>query len=322
MSLTSFSFLISDKEKQIILKELSSRLQTPPTEHIDAYFVLDNCKISIYKNLKCLVQGQNAQNVIKKYFSNHLDVLTINESSQVTQSQLIFTNNIEQVNIIGSDEVGVGDYFGGLCICAVYLTNNDVPKLIELGVKDSKKLNDDTIIQIAKELIKFVKYDVTSIFPQDYNSLYEKYQNTHIIKTYGHYRSINNLINLINKEHLQLNKIVIDEYASLKKFNQYLLALGQENNLPNLEFLTQAENVYLAVAAASIIARYFFLIQINELSLEVGINLPLGAWNDNIEQAAIKLLNIANRDEQKINILLNKYVKKHFANTTKILGKL
>lgn len=321
MSLTSFSFVISLKEKEILLQQLRSKLKTPPIEYIDVYFVLDNCKISIYKNLKCLVQGKEASSVIKKYFPNHINVLDHNEETIISNNQFSNINNLEQFNIIGSDEVGVGDYFGGICVCAVYLTKNDVPELIKLGVKDSKKLSDKDIVKIAKELMKFVKYDITNIDPHAYNSMYEKYQNTHIIKTYGHYTSINNLVHLINDQHLPLNKIIIDEYASANKFNQYLSALNIKNNFSNLNFLTQAEGIYLAVAAASIIARYYFLKQIDDLSNQAGFNLPLGAWNDKVEKAIIKLLTPSNTDKQKINILLNKYVKRHFSNTNKIIDK-
>lgn len=322
MSLTSFSFVISYKEKEILLHKLSSTLQTSPTEHIDLYFVLNDCKISIYKNLKCLVQGKNAPIIIKKYFPNHYNTVVLNETSQITKNNLNTNNNLKQFNIIGSDEVGVGDYFGGISVCAVYLTASDIPKLINLGVKDSKKINDDKIIEIAKELVKFIKHDVTNISAYDYNLMYEKYQNTHVIKTYGHYKSINNLINLVKNEKLPLEQIIIDEYASEKNFNQYLSKLGIKTNIPNMNFLTQAESSYLAVATASIIARYYFLKQINNLSLEVGFNLPLGAWNDKVESATIQLLSTANKDKQKINILLNKYVKKHFANTTKVINKV
>lgn len=321
MSLTSFSFVISLKEKEILLQQLRSKLKTPPAEYIDVYFALDNCKISIYKNLKCLVQGKEASLVIKKYFPNHINVLESNKDFEIKQDELSNISELEQFNIIGSDEVGVGDYFGGICICAVYLTKSDIPKLIKLGVKDSKKLNDKSIIKIAEELIKFVKYDITNINPHIYNSMYEKYQNTHIIKTYGHYKSISNLVNFINSKHLPLNKIIIDEYASASKFDQYLLALNIKNNFSNLNFHTQAESIYLAVATASIIARYYFLKQIDELSNQAGFNLPLGAWNDKVEKAIIKLLIPTNKDKQKINILLNKYVKKHFSNTNKIIDK-
>lgn len=320
MSLTSFSFVISYKDKENLVKKLSSTLQTPPTEHIDTYFVLDNCKIAIYKNFKCLVQGKNASKVIKKYFSNNSSILNKNSSFEVLQNKLNKNNDSNQFNIIGSDEVGVGDYFGGICVCAVYLSNNDISKLIELGVKDSKKMNDNAIVQIAEKLIKFVKYNITNIDANEYNRMYEKYKNTHIIKTYGHYKSINKLVDLINEQNLPLDKIIIDEYASQKNFNHYLLTLGFNNNLSNLNFFTNAENAFLAVAAASIIARYFFLKQIQNLSQQAGFDLPLGSWNNKIENATLKLL-ISN-DKQKINMLLNKYVKKHFVNTTKIINKL
>ncbi|MBO6022492.1 ribonuclease HIII, partial [bacterium] len=43
--------------------------------------------------------------------------------------------------VIGADEVGVGDYFGGIVTCAVFLDETLTKKISYLDIKDSKKLS-------------------------------------------------------------------------------------------------------------------------------------------------------------------------------------
>ena len=61
-------------------------------------------------------------------------------------------------NQIGSDEVGVGDFFGPLIVVAAYVSRLDITTLKELGVDDSKRLSDEKIREIAPELVKSI-YD-------------------------------------------------------------------------------------------------------------------------------------------------------------------
>ncbi len=42
------------------------------------------------------------------------------------------------MSVIGSDEVGTGDYFGPITVACVYADKVKLPLLKELGVKDSK----------------------------------------------------------------------------------------------------------------------------------------------------------------------------------------
>ena len=59
----------------------------------------------------------------------------------------------EQFNsYIGVDETGVGDYFTPVVSVACFIPKNNIDEIINLGVKDSKKLNDKKIITIAKKL--------------------------------------------------------------------------------------------------------------------------------------------------------------------------
>lgn len=54
-------------------------------------------------------------------------------------------------NVVGSDEVGTGDYFGPMIVAACYVDQAMMPLLKQLGVKDSKAMTDPEICEIAKK---------------------------------------------------------------------------------------------------------------------------------------------------------------------------
>lgn len=208
--------------------------------------------------------------------------------------------------VIGADEVGVGDYFGGIVTCAVFLDETLTKKITYLDIKDSKKLSNQKVIEIAKQLIKLVPYNAKIISPKQYNFLYDKYNNAHIIKTYAHNYAISQL-----KTRLNLNDaiVILDEYASKENYNKYLAILNEKNPVKIDIFEEKAETKYLCVAAASIVARYYFLIQIATLSKTYHINIPLGYNKQKIE-VALNKLRIILKDEYFIK--LKELVKIHF----------
>ena len=76
----------------------------------------------------------------------------------------------EPVNYIGSDEVGNGSYFGGIITASVYIKNqNDVDFLLDLGVRDSKKLSDKKIKEMAPQIKDYLEHSISAAIPQQYN---------------------------------------------------------------------------------------------------------------------------------------------------------
>lgn len=191
------------------------------------------------------------------------------------------------INTIGADEVGVGDYFGGIVTCAVFLDEQICSEIIDLPIKDSKKLSISTTIKLAKTLIKKVIYEVCVVSPKQYNFLYSKFHNSHVIKTYAHNEAIYHLQQKLNKN-LQYVTI-LDQYANKTHYDSYLNTLNPKYIAKIDIFTPKAESKYLAVACASIIARYYFLKQIKDLSLQVGVILPLGFNQQAIDEAINQL---------------------------------
>jgi ribonuclease HIII len=259
-------------------------------------YKVDKKTVSIYRTFKMLVQGPNADEFGKSLIgdANKADTKPITP------------------NYIGCDEVGVGDYFGGLVTCAVYLKKSNENALRALGVKDSKNLSDEQMIRMAPGIYKIVKYACLVYSPEKYNELVGKFHNTHAIKTCMHDKTIKKLVkdNGLSED----VSVIMDQYAEKATYNRYFNLLNIPHPFPIARFETKAENKYLAVAAASIIARVAFLQHMNELGKQLGLKLLLGASNPKIIDQAKYVYKKGGR------ALLNKYVKIDFKTTNKVIN--
>ena len=95
---------------------------------------------------------------------------------------------------IGTDESGKGDYFGPLVVAGVYIDETDEGYIKDLGVKDSKRLSDNRVKELAKAIKKEFTYSVVTIYPAKYNELWRKFKNLNKILAWGHARVIENCL--------------------------------------------------------------------------------------------------------------------------------
>lgn len=167
------------------------------------------------------------------------------------------------MSIVGSDEVGTGDFFGPMTVVAVYVDAKQIPLLKELGVKDSKNLNDDQITAIAKQLLHVVPYSSLVLHNEKYNELFDKGNNQGKLKALLHNKAITNL--LAKMAPTKPEGVLIDQFTQPDTYYKYL-AKQKQVQRENVYFATKGESVHLAVAAASILARYSFVKQFDELS--------------------------------------------------------
>lgn len=256
-------------------------------------FIIDQTTISIYKTKKIVIQGNNVVNTCIK-----LNLPYVKYDKQQDDE-----NKVKLSSYIGCDEVGVGDYFGGIVCCATYVDEAITKKLKALHVDDSKKISDAKILTLGIKLKKICPNVVCVIAPNKFNKLYDKYNNVHIIKTYGHNECITKL-----KTKVGINTpVYMDQYCSKDNYLKYLNKLGiiylSINKIDVFE--TKSESKYIAIAAASIIARYEFIKMINKLenklheykSLE-SIVIPYGASNKiKINETINEIANVLGDDK-------------------------
>lgn len=271
------------------------------------------CTITAYKSGKVLFQGNGSEAEAKKWGGVTSSIV----KPKLTSKNKIINStnlpaNIEQLSLIGSDEVGTGDFFGPITVCAAFVKKEQIPLLKELGVQDSKNLNDEKISNIAKQLLTFLPYSLLILPNEKYNDLQKSGMSQGKMKALLHNQAINHLLNKISPE--KPEAILIDQFAKENIYYQYLK--GQKNvHKENVYFSTKAEGIHIAVAAASIIARHAFVQQFDKLSRSAGFTIPKGAGKQ-VDIAAARLIKEKGRES------LPHFVKLHFANTEKAFNLL
>lgn len=262
--------------------------------------------VTVYKKSgKVMFQGKNETLEANRWDSQVNNSLNLHKKNLNTNTKMnSLPSNLENMSIIGSDEVGTGAYFGPLTVTAAYVKTSNIPWLKNLGVVDSKKLTDQQIMLLVPQIIAKIPYHVVNILPKKYNELNQQY-NANGIKALAHNFAIIRLLNKINPVIPEL--ILIDQFTQPQSYWRYL------ENQPavirrNVHFTVRGEQAHVAVATASLIARYIELKTLQELSSEVNVTLPIGAGSY-VDQVAAELINK--------NINLKNYAKLHFANTQK-----
>lgn len=183
---------------------------------------------------------------------------------------------VDKTARIGIDESGKGDFFGPLCVAGVYAQGEDLDKLVQFGVRDSKKLTDGSIAKIAKLIRTSMVHHIVKINPAKYNELYGQFHNLNRMLAWGHATAIEQL-----SQRTQCRNVIIDQFADE---HVVLTALKRKSISLNLTQRHRGEED-LVVAAASILARYTFVEGLKALSEQWGIDLPKGASRGTIEAA-------------------------------------
>lgn len=214
--------------------------------------------------------------------------------------------DLYHITSIGSDEVGTGDYFGPVVVCAAYVNIEDIKFLEELKVKDSKQITDDYIRKIAPTIAKKIDYELLVLSNKEYNEKYKTIKNINKIKAIMH----NKVLYTLHQRHSDCNKIIIDEFA---KENSYFNYLKEVTNVErNLIFTPKAENKNMAVGAAAILARFSFLEIMDKLSDKYHEPLLKGASSE-VDKQAERLIEKYGKE------VLDDIAKLHFINTERIL---
>lgn len=174
---------------------------------------------------------------------------------------------------IGSDETGCGDFFGPIVVVASYVASTKISELEKLGIKDSKKINDETILKIAPTIMKEIPYTFFVLCNKDFNDLVlNRNYNMVQIKAVLHNKV---LMDLVKKYNPDYKCAVVDQFVAEEKFYSYLK--NDESTLRNIKFYTKGESKCMSVAAASVIARYIFIKEMDKLSNYSGFDLHKGA---------------------------------------------
>jgi len=178
-----------------------------------------------------------------------------------TTGSVLFKGDVESIKeeiktlvdkklYVGIDEVGVGENIGPYVSCAVRFNDYDSKLNVALhGIKDSKKMSHFEIVEAAKVIKDNAKVECIIMDPLKFNKNYKQIKNMKALNAIAQ-----NKLNLAFKD---FPHHVTDQFVSKEKYNEYLVHFKQEV-YDDIFFTTKAEDKYMEVAAAAIVAKNEF----------------------------------------------------------------
>lgn len=227
---------------------------------------LDNTTIVLFESGKLLFQGTDVTKIVNEFlqYIGKPTLIEAKAASEITKPH------------IGVDESGKGDFFGPLVIAGVLADETNSKKFIEAGVKDSKKLTDGKILQLANIIKANAVFTTVVIGNEKYNELYNKFQNLNKLLAWGHARVIENIL-----EKTPCSYAISDQFGKDTLIKDALLEKGK--NITLEQRYRGEEDI--AVAAASILARAEYVKRIEALSSKYEITFPKGTSDITLETA-------------------------------------
>ncbi len=203
---------------------------------------------------------------------------------------------------IGTDEAGKGDWFGPLVAAGVACDDEACASLVSMGVADSKTLTNRRVLELTEALTVMdgLAWASRIVPPTEYNSLFSQFKaqgrNSLDIQAMAHGDVITELFRRTGA-----GSVVVDRFCPEKRLSPWLPAGNY-----TLYLRCRAEDDPV-VAAASVIARGLYLMELDRLSLELPLRLTPGSGAP-ADQLGRELARIVGSDK------LNRYAKEHFSN--------
>ena len=230
----------------------------------------EKTNVVFYESGKLVVQGKGTQDFVEF-------VLEPKILQEVKLGYETVLNPDLLAPRIGVDESGKGDFFGPLCVAAVYVNETMLAAWKNAGIRDSKKIGSDRRIAELAQLIRGTPGCVFSVVPignAAYNRLYAKMKSVNTLLAWGHARAIENMMGTGNRMNPPPVRAISDQFAHDKGvIAKALMALGRSIELVQRH---KAEED-LAVAAASILARNEFVTRLRDLGRKYDMVFPKGA---------------------------------------------
>lgn len=261
-----YTLNLDERQVKILMEKLKPYTASPTNNYTLFLAKYNTSTVTIYKTMTVLIQGKDEYDSYIEFC--HL----LNLEPVVKKEKVVQVDNTVIKSIIGTDEVGTGDFFGGIVVAGAMVAKENISYIKQLGVRDSKELTDHKIMQIAPLIEAYIPHYFYSLDNLKYNYLVTQYKlNMNHIKSLMHNTVILNMKKIVPN----YDAIIIDGFTSQANYFNYL---KMEKNVAEDAILEEkAENKYLSVACASIIARYEFLKQLDELSNKTGYEFPKGA---------------------------------------------
>ena len=276
--MTNIVLLLSPQELEKIKSYYASERVERKAPGVVFAAKLADTAITVYKSGKVMFQGGGAAREAARFGTVGTTTTKVSSAKGDT-----LPPNFAKLSVIGSDETGTGDYFGPVTVAAAYVPADKIELVKELGVKDSKQLTDDYMRKIASDLKKVCVHSILTLPNDKYNALQSKGYSQGKIKAMMHNQALKHVLRKIEPE--RPDCILIDQIAERGIYYNHIKN-EKEIVRENVLFSTKAENLHVAVATASILARYAFLKEMDRLASITGFPLQKGAGKKVDEMAA------------------------------------
>jgi len=265
---------------------------------------LADTTITIYKSGKVMFQGNGSAREASLWSSSPVKI-----APSVAKGDTL-PSDFSSLSVLGSDETGTGDYFGPITVAACFVRSEQVELVKELGVKDSKMLTDDVMRKMAPDLMETLTHSVLVLKNEKYNVIQSRGSSQGKIKALMHNQALKHVLKKMGTE--KPAYILIDQFAERGIYYNHIKT-EKEIVRENVLFSTKAEQLHVSVAAASIIARYAFLKEMDRLTEIANTTIPKGA-SAKVDAIAA---NIYMKHGEEF---LKSITKWHFANTQKAIN--
>lgn len=292
---------VSDKTKEKMIKYYEDKKRDKVIPYVVFQAQDGDTVITMYESGKIMFQGTTAD--VDSNMWLEMDGQSKKDSPEVKEKE----KKYYYCSSIGSDEVGTGDYFGPIVVTASYVKKDDIPYLEELGIKDSKKLTDEKILEIAPKVAKKISYKSIILTNSEYNEKHGNDNNMNKIKAIMHNKALYQMVQSTKENY---DYIIVDEFAKENRYYDYIKESTEIQK--GITFMTKAEDKNLAVACSSVISRYIFLKEFDKLADSLHVPLPKGAGAQ-VDVIGQEIVEKYGRDK------LKEVAKLNFANTSRIL---
>ncbi len=292
---------VSDQTREKMMKYYEGKKRDKVIPYVVFQAQDEDTVITMYESGKIMFQGVSAD--VDSTMWKEIDGQT-SESKEEKKEKIQKYHNCSS---IGSDEVGTGDYFGPIVVTASFVKKSDVEFLEKLGIRDSKKISDETILKIAPEIAKRIQYKSIILNNKEYNERHGNDHNMNKIKAILHNKVLYQLVQEVTESY---DYIIVDEFAKEARYYEYIKDSTQIQR--GITFMTKAEDKNLAVACSSIISRYLFIKEFDKLSDSLHIPLPKGA-GPTVDKIGEEIVEKFGADK------LKEVAKYNFKNTERIL---
>ncbi|WFB34745.1 ribonuclease HIII [Kiritimatiellota bacterium B12222] len=300
-----FTDKLSQPEQQRLLQHLQqSSYELKNVAYAQAAGKKPGLNIVLYESGKVVAQGKGLPEWIEFCLEPEILQRCLPASGSAPSSPHLETDTTTH---IGIDESGKGDFFGPLVVAAYHLVPENYSSLDQWGVRDSKKISsDDKIAKIAENLLhqSSAHCEVLCFSPEQYNPLVKKMGSVNRLLAWAHATVLENLLERFPETTLA----VADQFGPEHQIKTALKTRGKQIELIQRH---RAESDP-AVAAASILARHRFVLEMKELSRLSNCTLPKGATH--VRPTGEDLVRRAGPE------ILTRIAKTHFRTTRQVLN--